>query len=198
MIPLLLGYATGLSLVILVGPVLLVLLTNTLGRGPKAGLLVALGIFVSDILAVALTLVGIGALMEQPHFKRTVALLGAIVLLGMGIRYLIAPGLRKAGKISTSTLTGAFVQGFLVNFVNPFVFMVWIGIITAARATWGTTGSLYLYVSGTLLGILTLDLLKVVLAGHLAPFLRRRGFIVLRRVSGGALILFSVRLLVAI
>ena len=196
--PLLEGYLTGLALVVLIGPVLFVLLRSTLERGRAAGLAVALGIFASDVLAVALCALGLASRLQDPRVGPWLAGAGGLLLLGFGGRYLIAPALAppEDGRLSALTLAGFFGRGFLVNFVNPFVFMVWIGIVGLGATRHGAGPGLAAYLVGAVLGILTLDLTKVLLAHRLRPLLAPRALAIVLRVSGVLLLGFGVRLLV--
>ncbi len=193
------GYAVGLALIVLIGPVLFVLLQATLERGRGPGFAVALGIFVSDIIAVLLCTFGVAPFLRAPGVKRWLALGGAALLLGFGVFYLVAPGVGAARnvKLDARGWLGYFVRGFGVNFVNPFVFMVWIGIIGAATVRHGFDLDLAWFLTGTLLGILTLDSLKVLFAHRIRPLLAPRMLKILFGLSGVVLVGFGLRLLYA-
>jgi threonine/homoserine/homoserine lactone efflux protein len=191
------GYITGLALIILIGPVLFILLKASLERGTKAGLSVAFGIFVSDIIAVTLCMAGFSRLFQNPEFQKWIAIIGGFIVAILGIKYIIRPGIPTSAaskKISNKTLLTAFVQGFLINFVNPFVFMVWMGIITSASMSYGYSTSLYIFLSGTLLGILTLDVSKVFLAARLSSFLQTRNLNKAFQASGLILTILGIRM----
>lgn len=194
--PFLEGYAAGLALIVLIGPVLFVLLRATLERGRGPGFAVALGIFVSDIVAVLLCTFGVARYLQDPGVERWLALGGGALLLGFGVRYLLAPGVTAAQEVRLDARgwLGFFVRGFGVNFVNPFVFMVWIGIIGAATVRHGYDQDLAWFLAGTVLGVLTLDSLKVVFARRIRPLLAPRALKIVFRVSGVLLFGFGLRL----
>ncbi|MCB9526669.1 MAG: LysE family transporter [Myxococcales bacterium] len=194
--PFLEGYATGLALIVLIGPVLFVLLQATWSRGRAHGLAVAFGIFVSDILAVLLCAYGAGPHLDSPAVRPWLVWGGAALLLGFGLGALKGPALAppRPPRLELAGLAGDFARGFFVNFVNPFVFMVWLGLIGAATQRHGFDRDLAAYLAGCLLGILTLDVAKALLAERLKVLLRP---LVLRRVmqvAGVALIAFALRL----
>ncbi|MBW2528031.1 MAG: LysE family translocator [Deltaproteobacteria bacterium] len=195
--PLLEGYLTGLALIVLIGPVLFVLVQSTLERGRGHGFAVALGIFVSDVIAVSICGLGAAAFLDDPRSKPLLALGGAIVVLALGLRYVLAPAvtMKPDESPTAASWAGFFARGFLVNFVNPFVFMVWLGIIGAAGARHGYDGDLIWFMGGAVLGVLTLDSLKVLLAHRLRPLLRPKALRIVFRVSGLLLVGFGVRLL---
>lgn len=195
--PFLEGYVAGLALIVLIGPVLFVLLQATLERGRGPGFAVALGIFVSDITAVLLCTFSVARFLQDPGVERWLALGGAALVLGFGVWYLVAPGVKAAQdvKLNARGWLGFFIRGFGVNFINPFVFMVWIGIIGAATVRHGYDLDLAWFLTGTVLGILTLDSLKVVFAHRIRPLLAPRVLKIVFRVSGVLLVGFGLRLL---
>ena len=192
------GYLTGLALIVLIGPVLFVLLQNTFAGGRGPGLAVAFGIFVSDVVAVAICALGFARFLQSEAVQPWIAGGGGALLLGFGVRYLLAPAIDRLaeGPVTTTGLASAFVKGFLVNFVNPFVFAVWLGIIGAATARHGYDVDLLWFLTGAVLGILTLDVSKVLLAHRIRPLLAPRRLQWAFRISGVLLVGFGLRLLV--
>lgn len=191
------GYATGLALIVLIGPVLFVLLQATWARGRSNGLAVAFGIFVSDVIAVLLCAFGVGPYLESPAVRPWLAWGGAALLLGFGVSALRGPPTTspRPAPIKWAGLAGDFARGFAVNFINPFVFMVWIGLIGAATQRHGFGRALAAYLGGCLLGILTLDVTKVVLAERLRVLLKPTVLRRIMRVAGVALVAFAIRLI---
>ncbi len=191
------GFAVGLALVVLIGPVLLVLVSTTVEKGKGSGLAVAFGIFVSDIVAVGLCSLGFARLFLNPEVTPWIGLCGGLLLIGIGLRYLYSPASRaklKSRNTATS-IFGFFTKGFLVNFVNPFVFVVWLGIIAGATSRHGVGRDLVLFLSGSVLGVFTLDVMKVFLANSIKHVLRQNFLKWTFRVSGVLLFIFGLRLM---
>lgn len=188
------GYLWGLAMIAFVGPVFFTLLQNTLEKGRTAGIMVALGIIVSDIVAVALCTAGTVAFLQKAENNTYVSITGAVILFAIGGRYIIKPSPSTEGKITAGGLTGAFASGFLVNFVNPFVFGVWLTVIGYAGNKFGFDGGLYYYLLGCLLGIFTTDSLKVLLAHRIKAFIQPRNLMIAYRVIGVVMVGFGIRL----
>lgn len=188
--PLLEGYLWGLALVVLVGPVFFTLLQATLQYGFKSGFAVAFGIFVSDIVCVLLCTFGGASFFQNTSNKFYIGLLGAIILVGFGISYAFKSHVHYTNtiKLKAADYLGFFSKGFVVNFVNPFVFVVWIGIIGNATGNHGFNSNLAFFLSGVLLGILTTDTAKAVFAHKLKVFLQPAWLIRLYRIIGVCLI----------
>jgi threonine/homoserine/homoserine lactone efflux protein len=82
----------------------------------------------------------------------------------------------------------------LVNFVNPFVFLVWISVIGLARGKYGAGQELWIFLGAALLGILTTDTLKVIFADKIKPLIQPKFLLRAYQVIGIVLIGFGIRL----
>lgn len=191
------GLGIGLAMVIFIGPVVFTLLHAALKNGFKGGATVALGIIVSDIAAVGICLAG-----AIPFFKNTsnqfwIAMAGAVLLLLLGIKYIISPVLfdEKNNRLRKRDIASYFAKGFLVNFVNPFVFMVWIGLLLFAKEQYSTGKTFWIFIGAILLGIFIQDLLKAIFAKRIRPLLNPKRLKIIYKWIGYILILFSIRLL---
>jgi threonine/homoserine/homoserine lactone efflux protein len=190
------GFLVGLALVILIGPVFFTLLKTSLQHGVVAGSLVALGIFISDILAALLCVYGASAFLKSDESRFYLALVGGVVLIALGVRYFLKKkkAEEEAIQLNTKHYIGFFSKGFLVNFVNPFVFAVWIGIIKVAGDKHGFDKDLALYLAGTLLAIFSTDVAKVFLAAKIKNILKPEILFVLYKIIGACLVLLGLRL----
>lgn len=187
------GYLIGLGMVVFIGPVFFLLLSSTLESGFIPGLLVALGIIVSDIIFVVLCKFGLAQFISEPAALEWIALIGAVLLISIGIKYLKAPVTAPITQhIETKNLSAFFIKGFLVNFINPFVLAIWIGIISFSEQK--TNSNVYL--TGILLGIFSLDLLKVILAKRIKHLFKPLILQWTYRVFGLLLILFGIRMFI--
>ena len=191
------GYLFGLSLVIFVGPVFFTLLKSALNYGTRAGLATASGIILSDIAAVAICYTSSIAFFQSSHTQFWIALAGALILMGLGIRYIFKPKLDTGEALTFSSFQyfTFFTKGFLVNFVNPFVFLVWLGIITFAKAEYLDAYQLGAFLAAVLSGILTTDVLKVLFAQKLKPFIQPHLLVKIYKIIGVILLVFASRLL---
>jgi threonine/homoserine/homoserine lactone efflux protein len=191
------GYLIGLSMVVFLGPVFFTLLQSTLQHGIKIGFAIVAGIIMSDVLVVMLCSYGTQSFFLHPKNQFWLALVGSVVLFFMGAKYILKPNYNCSTTLQPSVFTwsGFFVKGFAVNFINPFVFMVWIATITYAESTYKGDNETIIFLLAALLGILTTDSLKVLLASKLTsvlqPVVLRKLFIVI----GLILIGFGCRLL---
>ncbi|MFT4525493.1 MAG: threonine/homoserine/homoserine lactone efflux protein [Bacteroidia bacterium] len=191
------GFILGLGMVVFIGPVLFTLLKSTLQYGFGAGMSVAWGIFISDVVCMGLCAFGAVKFFENPENQIWLAVGGTVILLGLGLKYIIKPNVDvdKMVKLSAGDYSKHFAKGFLVNFVNPFVFLVWIGVIGYAQTEYGTGEEMYGFLGASLLGILTTDSLKVVFADRVKNLLKPAVLIKLYRGVGVLLVAFAGRLI---
>lgn len=195
MMPLLQGFVVGLGLAFLIGPVFFTLLKASLHKGVWSGLAVAVGIFLSDIVCVSLCVLGTAKYLDDEQNQAYLAIAGGVILLGLGLNYVIKPKVSTGEEVTIKAMdyVGYALKGFMVNFLNPFVFFVWISIIAASGYT--MQDSLVTFLSGVLVGILLTDSLKAILAHKIKDYIRKDILIKLFRVIGALLVIFAGRLM---
>lgn len=190
------GFLIGLGMIIFVGPVFFLLLNSSLQYGMKAGISVALGIIVSDIVCVILCYYGVSRFMTASNNQFWIGVIGSCILFGLGINYLFKqPHITNKLLINSKKWSTFFIKGFSVNFFNPFVFIVWVGVFKYGSQKYPETLELYMFLSAVLVGILATDLLKVFLSGKLKKFISTHRLKVFFRITGAVLLIFSFRLL---
>lgn len=191
------GFVLGLGMVIFVGPVFFTLLKSALNYGFWAGMMVAFGIFVSDVACVALCALGAIPFFKDGDNQSWLALVGSFILFALGLKYLLRPNVNSNPelKLKVGHYTAYFAKGFLVNFVNPFVFIVWIGVIGLAQGKYGSGTELWVFLGSVLIGILFTDSLKVVFADRIKKFIQPAFLLRAYQVIGGVMLGFGFRLL---
>ena len=79
------GVLMGLGLSCVVGPALFALIQTSLTSGFKAGVRFAIGISLSDIVVVSLVTFGVSQLLDNPHSKMIISIIGGIVMIIFGV-----------------------------------------------------------------------------------------------------------------
>lgn len=192
------GFLLGLGMIVFIGPVFIQLVSISIRYGIKPGLYVAIGIFCSDVICVLLCRFAGSFVQISGTLQMILSLLGAILLLFLGLKTLIGQE-QKFTEQEDNNLGrhfGFFVKGYIVNFVNPFVFLVWIGVTVFSKTEYGSIYDETFYLSGVLIAILFLDVSKVFLAKQISKLLKSDSHILIHRISGIALIAFSIRLFI--
>ncbi len=202
------GIKLGLILAILVGPIFFALIQAGVEQGIRAGAMVGLGIWISDILFIFGAYFGVSyltSIVESPQFALYLGIAGSITLTFFGLGALLtapkAGGNPQWAKASfrSSTYFSLWMKGFLINTINPFTFFFWIGVTTTMVIDGGLdNGEATLFFSGIFGTIVFTDFFKVVLSKRIRQALKPIHLLWLRRISGGALIVFAVVLLVRV
>ena len=191
------GFIIGLGMIVFIGPVFFTLLKSALNYGFWAGMMVAMGIFISDVVCVALCSFGAIPFFENPLNQHWLAIAGSVILFGIGLKYLIKPDVNvdKDLKLKAGDYTAYFIKGFLVNFVNPFVFLVWIAVIGTGQERHGTGEDLWIFLGASLLAIILVDSTKVVFAHKIKELIQPKFLLKAYQVIGVVMVGFGVRLL---
>jgi threonine/homoserine/homoserine lactone efflux protein len=113
--------AAALALIVVPGPAVTYIVTQSIDQGRRAGLVSALGIATGGLVHVTAAVVGLSALIASSASAFTVVkLVGAAYLVVLGVRRLFsrddAPPERSPEPAEHSRL---FVQGVVVNVLNP-------------------------------------------------------------------------------
>lgn len=200
--PILKGLLLGLILSISVGPVVFAIIKQSLTNGHKAGYVFVAGVSASDMVLLFICNVFTSLFAIVLNHKTTIALLGAGFLLLMGLYTLIFKKIKienigddKQKTMKWHNLLGFFASGFLMNTLNPSVFLFWFAWTAAIGNSAGETNNPNTYkliVFGTCLGFVMLsDLAKVALASTLRPRLTEKNLVWINRISGIIILIFS-------
>ena len=203
--PIIKGLLLGLILSISIGPVIFAILKQSLTNGHKAGYAFVAGVSASDISLLIICNVFTALFTLVLSHKAIIAMVGAGFLLLMGLYTLLFKKIKlesisddRDKNMRKRDLLGIFVSGYLMNTLNPSVFLFWFAWTAAIGTNAAETTQPLLYkllVFGTCLSfVLVSDLIKVVLAGTLRPRLTEKTMIWINRLSGIIILIFSAAL----
>lgn len=192
------GLLFGLLLCVLIGPVFFALIQNSIEKGFWSGFFMAIGIALSDSFYIVVTYLGISQFVENPQFNMWLGGIGGVIMLIFGIIYLFKPVPQKGLKQLHQEDTKWFQQilkGFLLNGINPFVLLFWLGIISKVSLDFNYNNSqavtFFIILIAT---VFLVDVLKSYFATKLSQIVTPRFMKIMNRVVGVALVLFSLRL----
>ena len=190
------GLRTGLFLQLALGPVFFLLLGITLDSGFGSGVAGILAVTLVDFGYILLSLLGVGALMENRRFKRLFGWIGNLVLIAFGILFFLK-GLEQGGGLSGGggdlSPGESFLAALTMTVSSPLTILFWTGVLSC-RAEARGYGRGELGVFGLGAGLMTPVFLGSVLfllalAGRSVPFGAVRG---LNMAVGGVLACFGV------
>ncbi|RAI94145.1 LysE family translocator [Algoriphagus yeomjeoni] len=194
------GVSMGLLLSAMIGPVFFTLIQSSLEKGFRYAAMVALGILTSDTLYVLLTFYGVKFLAEATYFESILAYVGGAILIGFGISYLVKKQGAKPDamveELHRAKKRNAFLKGFSINGINPFVLLFWISIASLVhlKPAFDNT-DIWSYYLGILLTVFVIDLIKAYIAQKLAQFVTPKFMFWLNKAVGIVMIGFGIRLI---
>jgi len=198
------GIQTGLILCFLIGPIFFTLLQTGVERGFRAGAMVGLGIWMSDVFFIWLFYSSVSQYSEIVRgetFSFYLGVVGSVILASFGLWALFTkPSLASGPDLHLRPSTSYFtlwLKGFLINAINPFTIIFWFTIVGAALLKPGLEGRNATYYFGAIVGtVMATDLIKILLAKRIRRWMSPHHILWFRRISGVALIIFGVVLLV--
>ncbi len=205
--PILKGLLLGLILSISIGPVIFAIIKQSLTNGKRSGYAFVAGVSSSDFVLLFICNVFTSLFNLVLNHKSAIALAGAGFLLIMGLYTLFFKKLKLENMgsdgvnktVSIKDLVSSYFSGFLMNTLNPSVFLFWFAWTAAINNSADNTPNPIQYklvVFGTCLGFVLLsDLIKVFLAGKLRPRITEKNLLWINRFSGMIILIFSAILL---
>lgn len=188
------GIKIGMVLCFLLGPIFVALVQASVEQGFRAGTMVGLGIWMSDlifILAVYLGLSYVSALTNDASFNFYLGTAGGtlLVLFGMGALFSKPPKLTFESKaVRHSSWLSLWSKGFFINSLNPFTLFFWPSLMgTTIVRNNPTDGEMTLYFIGVLGTIILTDTIKILLAKEIRRWMKPVHLLWLRRISGAIL-----------
>jgi threonine/homoserine/homoserine lactone efflux protein len=196
--PLVNGLFFGLIFVFAIGPSFFLLIQNSIEYGFKRGAFIALGISLSDILFVSLTLFGMAAIFSAPENSVMFSVVAAIILLIFGVySFVRKPKIQtEASLVDGHSVYKFLAKGFLINIFNPTIILFWITLSSTVSANynynWTEKRNFFL---GLLITILVSDLTKAYLANHVRSLITVKSVRIFNRLVGSALVIFAFSLI---
>jgi len=192
------GIKWGLILAILIGPIMLSLVQAGIERGLRLGMTLGAGVWVSDLIFIALMYWGVSTFQISPNLFFGVGMVGGIVLIAFGLNSIFSKEVPSQDNVvKAKTYGGYFIKGFIINTINPFTFFFWITVSTTEVTHLAFNDALAFY-AGILGTIILTDFSKVVLAKRIRKFLTPTMMVKVRKVAGYAMIVFGIFLMVRV
>jgi threonine/homoserine/homoserine lactone efflux protein len=211
------GTLLGLSLALVMGfgPSFFTLIQTSINRGFKSAMLLDLGIILNDILIVCLMM------MTNLQFNITnernliyAGISAGIILIIFGIyTFNISPQkiihISENNNLNIENMNKKFdnepswlvyiSKGFVINIFNPFVWIFWVTCVATASSNYeGNKNSLIIFFIGVFTTVLFFDVLKAAGAYSLKKFFTEKMLKRLNQITGIALLLFGVFLIVRV
>lgn len=194
------GVMLGLVLSLLVGSVFFLLIDTSIKKGFKRGVYLSLGVLLSDMFYIAITYFSSVAAGVVNNYKWEIGWAGGLLLMVFGIVTMLKkPNIKSADLDLSDKGSSGWVEvlkGFLMNLLNPFVLIFWLGVSGSV-----SSGNSFTYMHTVIFFISVLttvfltDVIKAWSASKLRAFLKPNLLIWVNRVSGFGLLLFGIRMI---
>lgn len=200
------GIQIGLVLAIMTGPILFALLQVGVEEGVAAGMMVGFGIWISDLLFIVGVTWGMSYVLgisEGSDMTLRIGILGGLILIAFGLGTMLSKAPEFVYQVNKaqrhSSWISLWTKGFLINTINPFTFFFWIGIASTAiiKKELGMAETV-LFFAGIMGTVILTDFLKIYLSKEIRQYLKAKHLIWLRYISGGALVIFGIVLMLRV
>jgi len=181
------GVVFGLILTIMLGPIFIALTQTGIDKGARAGITVGVGVWSQ-----------VDALVKDEVFKYWMGLVGGFILITFGIVIFLkkTKSIKEGGSFTAKNYFGFWMKGFLVNTVNPFTFIFWLGVISTKVIGINMNDTqAFVFISAIMLTIIITDTIKVLGAKAIRGRLESDHIQRISRVAGAALVVFGIVLL---
>jgi threonine/homoserine/homoserine lactone efflux protein len=184
------------------GPAFFALINTGIKHGYSTGSLLALGVVLSDfvlcVLIILLVSLGATSFIHDDKTQRFMGILAGLVLVVFGAIHFRAPlpARETALEAIAPSGHGMVIKGFFLNSLNPAVWLLWLGNVTAVSKNMNySMGKMIVYFSITLALVLLVELAKVKAANRLKQILTQRTMYVVNVITGGLLVIFGLVLI---
>lgn len=185
------GLVLGLSAGISPGPLLALVIRETLQHGPGAGIRVALAPFATDLPIMA------GAVLLLHRASGTGWIMGSISLCGaLYVGYLGYESFttKQDAGYGNSIPSHSFRKGVLANFMSPHPYLFWAttGAPMIIKGHQQSAASALCFVAGFYFLLVGSKMCIAILAGRFRDLLQGRAFICTNRLLGALLVFFAL------
>jgi len=199
------GVALGLLLSISVGPIIFAIIKQSINNGHKAGYIFVAGVSASDLSLVLICNFFTALFATTLNHRTGIAITGSCFLVAVGIYTLFFKKVTTDEgnnlmdkKMRKRDYVGIFISGYLMNILNPAVFIFWLAWTTAILGdAAGSSNPLQYKITvfaTCLVVVLLTDIAKVILAGKIRTKLTPYTLKLINKLSGLILIGFGIAL----
>lgn len=194
------GIQFGIVLALLAGPVFFAIIQTSAERGFAKGILVAIGVSISDAFYVVVCYLGLIQLIESPAFRDQMAYVGGSILILFGLYHLIVKTRKSFTPVKAAEESKSYryiLKGFFINAFSPMVPILWIGYISVASIDLGLVkdSEFMVFFASMLITVLLTDIAKAYLAGRMATLVTPYRMMWMNIVVGVALFVYGLRLI---
>lgn len=190
---LLIGIVLGLSAGFAPGPLLTLVIAETLQHDIKAGVRVAVAPIITDLPIILLTLFGLAKLSELQNILGVISIAGGFFLLGMGWQGVRAKEVVLEFKEGESK---SLTKGILANALSPHPYLFWcsVGAPLMNRAMTLSVVAPFAFIIGFYSSLVGAKIVLAIMVGKSKSFLRGNLYLWIMRFLGLILCALAIAL----
>jgi threonine/homoserine/homoserine lactone efflux protein len=191
MIGLVLGLSAGLS----PGPLLTLVLAETLRHDVRAGIKVALAPIITDFPIIACSIFILGRVSDSHLVLAVISFCGAVFIARMGLENIRTKG--SAVAIKENDIQNSLSKGILTNLLSPHPYVFWltIGVPILGRAIRQDFTQVLIFLGSFYLLLVGSKVMLALIIGRSRHFLSARAYVLIMRFLGVVLCLLAATLL---
>jgi len=195
------GIGAGILFSFLTGPVFFSMLKTSIEKGFKAGFSLAIGVVLSDIIFIMLTIFSSQYVDYKGEYNLYVGLIGGLFLFGVGLYYLLIK-VKVSYDIADSLKIrkrGYILKGFFMCLLSPTTLMFWVmvGGIVSVQLHY-TMQEKIIFFTVAMATQLAVDSLKTYYAAKLRYRIKEKTIQNLNRIAGAVILIFAIRLFIEV
>lgn len=192
------GIGLGIVLSFVTGPVFFALIKTSIEKGFHAGMWLAAGVVLSDVIYIVLTIYGSSFIKVENDYRLPIGIIGSVILLCVGLHYVF-----KKVKLNYENInckkrnTGYFFKGFIMCIFNPSMFLYWVSVTSGFISLHGTLDSQEIvpFFGSILVTQFSMDTVKAYYSNKLRYRIKEHTLVLLNRVAGALIIIFALKLI---
>ena len=185
----LLGLASGFA----PGPLLVLVVAETLRHDVKAGIKVAIAPLITDVPIIVISLLVLNRLAHFRTILGGISILGGLFILYLGYESIKTKGLEFN---LPPTISNSFKKGVITNALNPhpYIFYVTVGAPIIFKAIRQSFALAFLFIGSFLIFLVSSKVILAMVVERSRAFLKGPVYIWLMRILGALLLFFSIML----
>jgi threonine/homoserine/homoserine lactone efflux protein len=184
------GILLGLSAGIAPGPLLTLVISETVRHNKKAGILAALAPVITDFPIILISLFVLSKLSDFNAVLGTISFLGALFISYLAYENITVKGINVSERERD---VKSLKKGVITNFLSPHPYLFWmiVGAPIMMKAYHVHVSSAVLFISGFYMLLVGSKIMVAFLVERSKSFLKSTGYIYTIRILGGVLIIFA-------
>ncbi len=193
------GIVSGLIISFMFGPVFFGLIHASIHKGYRKALVYASGVASSDSFFILLIYFGVAGFLQDDSFRTFMKIVGVVIMITFGIYYIAkkAPDTLEVEKEKKQkTSTNLWLKGFVLNSINPSVFVICLGMVSYAADHYANDKfNTFIFFLASVLTVFSFDMVKAYIAHKIKIYFTTRLLNKMNKILGLVILVAGLGLL---